>query len=587
MVESKSSKFFDYPEPRPGPKTPYYNPEKSNPVVKGLVLSILGTVVSSAGFIQNILWSNAGFGDIEKLSALKDYDPRYDPTVIPIAIDALESGIKETKQSSLDSSAPRFYSVKDFHSLYKSGRVSPTDIAKILLGLIRRDTSPKGKHSIAFLESNEDVILRAAEASSQRYKAGSPLGVLDGVPIAVKDEVDVEGYKTRLGTLQDHTPKAGGTSWCVKKWEEAGAINIGKTTMHELGLDTTNNNHNYGTPLNPYNTHYYTGGSSGGSGYAVGAGLVPIALGVDGGGSVRIPADYCGIYGLKTSHGRVSGHPTLSGASTNGAIGPIAANMDDIEAAYRVMAEPDPSVRSSATFPPPIPTKSRPKMLGVYQTWLDRADREVAAPIAQALEYFEKVLDYTIVDLEIPLLPEGQGAHAMTILAEIAGTVSSLVGLTPANKILLSVGSKTPAPAYIAAQKLRNLLMQHLASLYIAHPGLVIVTPTTPNAGWHISGGDADLKAGISDGNMSMRSMEYVWLANFCGMPSLSAPAGYADAKGGGKIPVSIMGMAEWGDENTLISWGRDCERFLSERGGGRQLPENYVDLLDLIQGGK
>jgi Asp-tRNA(Asn)/Glu-tRNA(Gln) amidotransferase A subunit family amidase len=122
-------------------------------------------------------------------------------------------------------------------------------------------------------------VQKAAEASTARYGAGKPLGVLDGVPIAVKDEVDVEGYKKCYGSKKDFTTKFDQTSWCVAKWEEQGAVLVGKTNMHEIGMDTTNLNTTYGTPLNPYNDHYYTGGSSGGSGYAVGAGLVPFALG--------------------------------------------------------------------------------------------------------------------------------------------------------------------------------------------------------------------------------------------------------------------------------------------------------------------
>ena len=98
--------------------------------------------------------------------------------------------------------------------------------------------------------------------------------------------------------------------------------------------------------------------------------------------------------------------------------------------------------------------------------------------------------------------------------------------------------------------------MKHLAFLFRKHPGLLIVTPTTPNAGWHISGGAADLKYGISDGNSSLRSMEYVWLANFTGCPALSIPVGLAEPKEGtGGIPMGLMAMAEWGAEEELLEW--------------------------------
>lgn len=132
--------------------------------------------------------------------------------------------------------ANRYHSVSDYHALYKSGKLTPTAVAEALLPLIRRDISPRGEHSVAFLDSKVDIILKAAEASTLRYKQGTALGLLDGVPVAVKDEVDVDGYKKTLGSNRDFTAADGGTSWCVRKWEEAGAIMMGKLNMHELGL---------------------------------------------------------------------------------------------------------------------------------------------------------------------------------------------------------------------------------------------------------------------------------------------------------------------------------------------------------------
>ena len=129
-----------------------------------------------------------------------------------------------------------YRSVADYHALYLSGELTPTAVAETLLPLIRRDISALTTHATAFLESNVELVLAAAAASTQRYKDGKSLGPLDGVPVAVKDEVDLTGYKTTLGSNLDFTEKNGGTSWCVRKWQEAGAIVVGKTNMHELGL---------------------------------------------------------------------------------------------------------------------------------------------------------------------------------------------------------------------------------------------------------------------------------------------------------------------------------------------------------------
>lgn len=129
-----------------------------------------------------------------------------------------------------------YYSSADYHALYASGDLTPLAVVETLLPLVRRDVTPAGKHSTAFLESQVDSIRAAAQASTKRYKNGQPLGPLDGVPVAIKDEVHITGYKRTLGTKLDFKHGTDATSWCVQQWQDAGAIVIGKTTMHELGL---------------------------------------------------------------------------------------------------------------------------------------------------------------------------------------------------------------------------------------------------------------------------------------------------------------------------------------------------------------
>jgi len=252
------------------------------------------------------------------------------------------------------------------------------------------------------------------------------------------------------------------------------------------------------------------------------------------------------------------------------------------------MATPDPSQPSSSRFPPPRPhTGPRRKLLGIYRTWFDRADASVLNVCYAALDHY-KSLGYELVDISIPLLPEGQTAHAITSLCEISlASDGPLTDFSAPNKILISVGRQTPALDFLLAQKLRNLLMQHLAYLFTTYPELIIVTPTTANAGWRIAAGNADLKYGVSDANATMRSMEFVWLANFTGCPALSAPVGYVDVGGDGDgiMPVGLMGMGEWGSEDALTEWGRDGEGILSgdgREGDGMRRPEGWVDALGI-----
>ena len=342
-----------------------------------------------------------------------------------------------------------------------------------------------------------------------------------------------------------------------------------------------------GTPLNPHNPNYYPGGSSGGSAYAVSAGLLPITLGADGGGSIRIPSTYCGIFGLKPSHKRVSDSPTIGLAESCGVVGPMASNMADVAIAYRIMALPNPSDPRSALFAYPLPSEdlNPKKIIGICKPWFDQADSPVLNACYAALAAYESA-GYEVVDINMPYLVEGQLAHAMTILSEISAGNHELGHLTPANKILISVGHKTPALDFLLAQKMRNLLMQHLAFLFTRYPGLLVVTPTTPNVGWHIAGGAADLKHGVSDANMSVRSMTYVWLANFTGCPAISIPVGMGEPKEGkGRIPIGLMAMAEWGAEEELIEWGKIGEKWARRDDDESRVtkPENYVDLLKMV----
>ena len=547
--------------------------------------------ISSSNYLAGTLYGNAGFHHLKDTPELELYEPRYNPTVVPIAKDSSPS--HEHTNASPDppqNSPTRHTSAYTYHELYKAGTVTPTAVATTILNLISENRS----HGNAFLDIKKDLILSAAAESTARYKAGRPLGPLDGVPVTVKDEVDLAEHKKTIGSTKDFTDPRNVTSWCAAQWAEAGAVVVGKSNMHEIGLDTTNNNPLTKTPLNPHNKTYYTGGSSGGSAYAVAAGLVPIAHGVDGGGSIRIPSSYCGLYGLKPSHRRVSRHPSLSLAASNSCDGPMTACMADLEMAYRIMAAPNPNDSLNSLFPGPpssSPSSSTDeKVLGIYDAWFDAADPVVRETCRKAVEYYTTRRGYRVEKIEIPHLGRGQAAHAITILNEVATglRLEPWSGFSGAIKTLLSVGRYVSGVDLLAAQKMRALLMSHLAYLWTQHPGMLIVVPTSPLPGWHIAGGDADLRGGISDSNTSYKNMIYVWLANFTGVPAISVPVGMVDGhahKGGGKVPIGLMAMAEWGGEEALIQWGKEGEEWAwAEAGVTKPQGEGWVDVVEMAK---
>lgn len=290
----------------------------------------------------------------------------------------------------------------------------------------------------------------------------------------------------------------------------------------------------------------------------------------------RLPSSFCGVYGIKPSHGRISGRPSSELATTTGVLGPIAGSIDDLAIAYRVMATPDPSHTHSSQFPSPLTTllpartKDTPRYIGIVPHWVARAEPSVKASFDRIIDHYKTTHNYSIVEIDIPHLQSGQKAHAMTILSEIYSGLSpaALASLTSPNKILMSVASQAHANDFLAAMKLRGLIMQHLAYLWKEkYPGMIIASPTTPIPGWEIENAATDLK-GVSDGDKSLRNMEYVWLANFTGCPAISFPMGEAADTG---VPLGMMGMGEWGDEESLFEWAREGDGVeldkLSEKG--------------------
>ncbi|TAQ86199.1 hypothetical protein B7494_g5490 [Chlorociboria aeruginascens] len=596
-TSTPSPRFYNRPLPVEAPITPYDKKADSNPVLKGMPLVIFAWLFGKLDFLQKVLWKNAGFAGLRELE-LHAYHPRYDPTVIPISDPSSREPLKFERSSIPPSPSPpagkwRYYSVTDYHTLFLSGELTPLAVIEALLPLIRRDVTPRTAHSTAFTTLDVPSILAAASASTARYAAGKPLSIFDGVPTALKDQTDLAGYPTSLGrALTPQFPVSETSTFAVQQWEKLGGIMVGKLNMHEIGADTTNNNPNWGTPLNPYHNGYYTGGSSGGAAYAVAAGLLPFALGTDGGGSVRLPSSFCGIFGLKPSHGRLED----MGSSVT-VTGPLASSMNDIELAYRMMSVPDPGSASSALFPAPAPApQGRPRRIGICKGWFSRAESEVQDLCMDAVRRYEG-LGYEIIDIEMPYVHKGQIAHAMTILAEMVGRAREhsrnvykssdhASGLTAPNKILLGLGAQTPASDYLLAQQLRSLLMSHLSFLFGKYEGMIIVTPTTPLKGWEI--GDGELDYGCSNGDKSVRSMEFAWFANFTGCPALSVPVGFVDpvkGAGEGRVPVGLMGMGEWASEDSLIAWGREAESYLIDGyPGGRPQPQNWVDVISLAK---
>lgn len=548
--------------------------------------------MTTSNYVARYLWENAGFGKVKHIPNLDKEVAVLHPAVIPLANgDEKAPGIEvEHFPAQPTDLAGRYYSAADYHALYKSGGATPLQVVEALLKLIR----PPSKYANAWVLLNEDMVLDAARASTERWAAGKPRGILDGVPFGVKTDTEVKGYVTTVGLKVDERVEffrnpENETIWPVLKLEEAGALMMGKNNMHEIGMDTTGCNPATGTPTNWFNKEYYPGGSSSGAGSALGGGIIPIAVGTDAGGSVRIPACFNGVYGLKPSH-----HRTCTRNSSMCVVGPMAGTVADLTIAYRLMSRPNPSDPIQSLFAPsipPSPSVASSRTLGIHPTWLNRSSPKVRSTFNGLVQYLTSSRGYEVVEISLPYLREGQWAHAASCLTEAvcdarARSPSNWLSLNNhANRILLSIGDQTPAQDFLAYNRLRKIIMSHLASLFQTHPGLVILTPTTPLAGWPKTPGDESY--GFSNGDVTMQNMSYVYMANTSGCPAVTAPMGYVEPdQGEGKLPVGAMGMAEWGGEETCLAFAGEVERYINEAyPGGRLRPKEWADVIGTASG--
>jgi aspartyl-tRNA(Asn)/glutamyl-tRNA(Gln) amidotransferase subunit A len=227
-----------------------------------------------------------------------------------------------------------FQSVDELSRGYRSGAVSPVEVVRTLFTRIARINPTL----VAYYELNEAAALKAAQASEVRYRAGLPLSATDGIPVSIKDHIDVAGMASPRGLPMDTAARPAHDSPATARLREAGAVIMGKTTMPELSVIPVTHTRAFGVTRNPLDTSRSPGGSSGGAAAAVAAGLCTIAIGSDGGGSIRLPAAFTGIVGHKPTLGRV---PYFPGQTDRTVAGPLARSVRDCAHAMNVVARAD------------------------------------------------------------------------------------------------------------------------------------------------------------------------------------------------------------------------------------------------------
>jgi aspartyl-tRNA(Asn)/glutamyl-tRNA(Gln) amidotransferase subunit A len=298
-----------------------------------------------------------------------------------------------------------FATVSELSAAFAKRTWSPVDAVDELLGRIER-MNP-GLH--AFIDVYGRDARLAAEGADRSIRAGHAVGPLHGVPVALKDLVDLEGRVTTGGSKVWDKRVSTVTATLARKFIAAGMIVLGKTHTVEFAMGGWGTNTHMGTPRNPWdpNVHRTPGGSSSGSGVAVSAGLVPAAIGTDTGGSVRLPASWCGIVGLKVTTGRISTYGVLPLSSTLDTPGPMTRSVEDAALLYRLLNGPDPDDPATLawTHDDPLPALRR-GVAGLRLATMpegERAgvDREVLAAYDSSVDVLRK-LGATIVSVALP-----------------------------------------------------------------------------------------------------------------------------------------------------------------------------------------
>jgi indoleacetamide hydrolase len=339
----------------------------------------------------------------------------------------------------------------------------------------------------AFIAQDRDAVLAAARAADTKRERGDTLGALHGVPLAIKDNLDCVGYATTGGTpaLRDNRPKENAA--VVRALLEAGAIVLGKANMHEMAFGITNNNAAFGPARNPYDPARVPGGSSGGTGVAVAARLAPAGIGTDTGGSVRIPASFCGIAGFRPSLGRWPTGGILPISHTRDTAGPMARSVADcalLDTVVTDAAAPTPRAASALRLGVPRKHFCEPlddELRRLFEAFLDRL-RAAGATLVEvdlgAVKPLNDSAGMAITGFELRReIPAYLRAHGLTLSLDALVTQIA----SPDVKRMFAIRADITEAMYRAAIETDRPALQKLyADCFRRHDLTALIFPTTP-----------------------------------------------------------------------------------------------------------
>ena len=340
--------------------------------------------------------------------------------------------------------------VRELGQQLRSRKISCVElITQVLADIKQRDAFR------SLITMTEDQALAEAAERDRELAAGKDRGPFHGIPIAVKDLFYTRGIRTTGGSLvfKEFIPDYDAT--VVERLRAAGAVSIGKSNLHEIAFGITSKNPHYGFVLNPLDPKRIAGGSSGGSAALIAGKFLPMALGTDTGGSIRVPAAYCGITGIKPTYGRVSRHGVLPLAFSLDHVGPLGSCVEDCALAMNALADGDFSLPHSAGL--------KGVRVGVPKNFFfDRVDAEVSAAVRKSIAEMER-LGAALVEVDLPDMHEANAAARVVQLSETAAIYVNHTNPKMFGEdvwALLEQGRMIMGHEYVNAQRIRTLFRQ-------------------------------------------------------------------------------------------------------------------------------
>ncbi len=471
----------------------------------------------------------------------------------------------------------------DYAAFYRSGKGTPTSVMRRTIATIK---NWENQGFVIFSSLLEADVLAQAAASDKRFAAGTPLSILDGVPIAFKDSILVAGHNIYEGKNPADPLNAEVSGLeddvIVARFRELGAILVGVTVMVEGGVTPLGFNTHFHGPVNPYSVHRYSGGSSSGSAVAVATGLVPIAVGFDGGGSIRVPAALSGVHGLAVTFGRIAFNGCPSTLTKSGF---LTASATDAAVAYAVLAPNAPGHHYSKLYDGDrlgVPTPHlydfdntqdlSDVRLGVFPEWFDDSDVDVRQRCRDTIAFLVS-RGAVVVNITIPHLQWLSLSHSMKITSEFASHFDSQFHTRPAflepnTKITVGMGSSSSSLEVLSGEILRAYAYEYIRDLFRTEKLTCIVTPTVPMAAPFLA--DDAKSYGETNIPLAVKVIKYVFLGNFLGLPGYSVPVGFVEVpnvvgdntvKGTVQLPVGLQLLGNHWQEHQLLRLAHSIEQ--------------------------